>query len=309
MATSTTGLIAGADSRKASAAAAGAPRSTSRRAIGTEPHSHPAERTGQGGDRDGSAGLLGSDRANRHGGTNAAIAALIVTPSTRNGTAWKRDGDEDRGPVRDRRPVEQATAGPAGRALRARPRAATARRRRGRARLGAVDVGAVTARLRANVTTTCSAIIATDRRLSGSRSLRPSGRGDGSHRSQVRLGGFGMATQILSNALVGRRRRAVVAAGAVSRRRWPPGRAARRPVGHHHRRSLAVRPGLGAVRTGASGKTTDVHLLAYNDFHGNLEPGGQNLYGQFAGGAAYLAKAVKDAAGPVRRRRGDDVRR
>jgi 5'-nucleotidase len=40
-------------------------------------------------------------------------------------------------------------------------------------------------------------------------------------------------------------------------------------------------------------KTTDVHLLAYNDFHGTLEPGSQSLYGQFAGGAAYLAKVVK----------------
>jgi len=40
--------------------------------------------------------------------------------------------------------------------------------------------------------------------------------------------------------------------------------------------------------------TTDVHLLAFNDLHGTLEPGGNNIYGQFAGGAAYLAKAVKD---------------
>ncbi len=40
--------------------------------------------------------------------------------------------------------------------------------------------------------------------------------------------------------------------------------------------------------------TTDVHLLAFNDFHGNLEPAGLNIYGQFAGGAAFLAKAVKD---------------
>jgi 5'-nucleotidase len=40
--------------------------------------------------------------------------------------------------------------------------------------------------------------------------------------------------------------------------------------------------------------TTDVHLLAFNDLHGNLEAAGLNIYGQFAGGAAYLAKAVKD---------------
>ena len=42
------------------------------------------------------------------------------------------------------------------------------------------------------------------------------------------------------------------------------------------------------------GSTTDVHLLAWNDFHGNLEPTGLNIYGQFAGGAAWLAKAVED---------------
>jgi 5'-nucleotidase len=41
-------------------------------------------------------------------------------------------------------------------------------------------------------------------------------------------------------------------------------------------------------------RTMTAHLLAYNDFHGNLEAAGNNLYGQFAGGAAYLAKAIKD---------------
>ena len=40
--------------------------------------------------------------------------------------------------------------------------------------------------------------------------------------------------------------------------------------------------------------TTEVHLLAFNDLHGNLEAGGLNIYGKFAGGAAYLAKVVKD---------------
>ena len=38
--------------------------------------------------------------------------------------------------------------------------------------------------------------------------------------------------------------------------------------------------------------TTDVHVLAFNDFHGNLEPGTLNIYGQFAGGAAWLAQAI-----------------
>jgi len=43
-----------------------------------------------------------------------------------------------------------------------------------------------------------------------------------------------------------------------------------------------------------SQRTTDVHLLAFNDLHGNLEAASLNIYGKFAGGAAYLAKAVKD---------------
>jgi 5'-nucleotidase len=41
-------------------------------------------------------------------------------------------------------------------------------------------------------------------------------------------------------------------------------------------------------------RTTDVHLLAFNDLHGNLEAASLNIYGRFAGGAAYLAKAIKD---------------
>jgi 5'-nucleotidase len=41
-------------------------------------------------------------------------------------------------------------------------------------------------------------------------------------------------------------------------------------------------------------RTTDVHLLGFNDFHGNLEAAGLNVYGRFAGGGAYLTKAIKD---------------
>jgi 5'-nucleotidase len=41
-------------------------------------------------------------------------------------------------------------------------------------------------------------------------------------------------------------------------------------------------------------KMTDIHILAFNDLHGTLQAGGNNIYGRFAGGAAYLAKAVKD---------------
>jgi 5'-nucleotidase len=42
-----------------------------------------------------------------------------------------------------------------------------------------------------------------------------------------------------------------------------------------------------------SGHTAkEVHLLAFNDLHGTLDPLGQTQYGQFAGGAAFLAKKV-----------------
>jgi 5'-nucleotidase len=48
-------------------------------------------------------------------------------------------------------------------------------------------------------------------------------------------------------------------------------------------------------------RTTPLHVLAWNDFHGNLEPDGLNIYGRFAGGAAYLARAVKDRQDSYRR--------
>ena len=44
---------------------------------------------------------------------------------------------------------------------------------------------------------------------------------------------------------------------------------------------------------GHQDRTTDLHVLTWNDFHGNLEPAGLNIYGHFAGGAAYLAELVK----------------
>jgi 5'-nucleotidase len=41
-------------------------------------------------------------------------------------------------------------------------------------------------------------------------------------------------------------------------------------------------------------KASSVHILAFNDLHGNLQAGGNNIYGEFAGGAAYLAKMLKE---------------
>ncbi len=59
-------------------------------------------------------------------------------------------------------------------------------------------------------------------------------------------------------------------------------------------RTLADKVSVTYHHPGKKTRTTDVHLLAFNDLHGNLEADGLNIYGQFAGGAAYLAKAIKD---------------
>jgi 5'-nucleotidase len=59
-------------------------------------------------------------------------------------------------------------------------------------------------------------------------------------------------------------------------------------------RSLSDRVSVQFQQPTAAQKTTVAHVLAYNDFHGNLEAASLNLYGQFAGGGAYLAKAIKD---------------
>jgi 5'-nucleotidase len=53
---------------------------------------------------------------------------------------------------------------------------------------------------------------------------------------------------------------------------------------------------------GHHGDTTDLHVLAWNDFHGTLEPASQNIYGRFAGGAAYLAKLVNERQATYDRR-------
>jgi 5'-nucleotidase len=53
---------------------------------------------------------------------------------------------------------------------------------------------------------------------------------------------------------------------------------------------------------GHHGATTELHVLAWNDFHGNLEPASLNIYGKFAGGAAYLAKLVNERQAQYSRR-------
>ena len=72
-----------------------------------------------------------------------------------------------------------------------------------------------------------------------------------------------------------------------------PNRAAADNITISGARSLADQVSV-RYSTAKQGETTDIHLLAFNDLHGNLEAAGNNIYGRFAGGAAYLAKAVKD---------------
>lgn len=85
------------------------------------------------------------------------------------------------------------------------------------------------------------------------------------------------------------------AAGGVTSSAPPPGAV---PVagavsGATGAASLAGTVTVGRRRPTAR-RTTDVHVLAFNDFHGTLEPGTANVYGRFAGGAAPLAGLLHD---------------
>src|SRR6266699_3160514 len=80
----------------------------------------------------------------------------------------------------------------------------------------------------------------------------------------------------------------VVAAPLAARNQAPPD-----GVTISGARSLSDQVSV-SYRAADSQPTTDVNLLAFNDLHGNLEAASLNIYGKFAGGAAYLAKAVKD---------------
>ena len=88
VATSTTGLIAGAAKRNVRAAAGATPRAIKLLVIGTEAHSQPGnsapDRPATGTAK---APLLGRTRRNTAGDTNAAIPALSSTPRARKGTA------------------------------------------------------------------------------------------------------------------------------------------------------------------------------------------------------------------------------
>ena len=88
VATSTTGLMAGAASMNVNAAAPTAPSPKRRRATGTEPHSQPGRAAPPTpATRIAAAGLRGNQRASRSGVTNAATSPLITIPSARKGIA------------------------------------------------------------------------------------------------------------------------------------------------------------------------------------------------------------------------------
>lgn len=72
-----------------------------------------------------------------------------------------------------------------------------------------------------------------------------------------------------------------------------PNKAAADPVIISGARSLSDQVVVD-FSNGKKTSTTDVHVLAFNDLHGTLDPAGNNLYGRFAGGAAFLSKLLKD---------------
>ena len=113
VATRTTGLIAGAASRKASAAESGRPCPISRRATGTDAHSQPGS-TAPASPATGtaSAGRLGSSRPSAAGDTKAAISPDSTTPSTRNGNACTQTATNT---VAAMRTVEPSSAWASGR--------------------------------------------------------------------------------------------------------------------------------------------------------------------------------------------------
>lgn len=88
VAVSTIGLIAGAESRNAIAAAGVTPRRTSAPATGTDAHSQPGRiAPAMPAIGTASTGFFGSARVKNVAGTNTAIPADSSTPSTRKGSA------------------------------------------------------------------------------------------------------------------------------------------------------------------------------------------------------------------------------
>ena len=119
VATSTTGLMAGADSMNVSAAAPVVPSPNSRRATGTDPHSQPGRAAPPTpATATAIAGRRGSQRASLSAETKAAISPLITTPSTRNGSACtKTPQNTVAATARSGLPATNALIAPAARAI------------------------------------------------------------------------------------------------------------------------------------------------------------------------------------------------
>jgi hypothetical protein len=88
VATSTTGLTAGAASMKVKAAAPATPSPNSRRATGTDPHSQPGSAAPETPAARMAAGVRrGDPRASRSGDSNTVISPLTTTPKPKDSSA------------------------------------------------------------------------------------------------------------------------------------------------------------------------------------------------------------------------------
>ena len=101
-----------------------------------------------------------------------------------------------------------------------------------------------------------------------------------------------------------------VALGVGARRRRSHRRAPAAPTRHDRRRAIALRQGLGHVPAAeASRARPTCTCWPSTTSTATSRPAGQNIYGQFAGGAAYLAKAIKDRQAQYGDHAGDGLRR
>ena len=88
-----------------------------------------------------------------------------------------------------------------------------------------------------------------------------------------------------------------------------PNKAAAGPIISGAQVACRTRSSVSFAACRRANDASDVHILAFNDLHGNAGSArGQNIYGQFAGGAAYLAKVVKDEQAQYGVAAGDRVR-
>ena len=313
--TSTTGLIAGAERRNVSAAAG--ENAARDEPPGDRHRAALAARAGRAGDRGDGHGQRRSVRQQRaagsRAGTNAAIAALIVTPSTRNGIAWTV--------IATKIVAQCATAGLSSKSCSRGRRAAAATmtatttpmpRSPSAVRAGARPRGRLRSRqhpprpppIRGEPSTALRRPVHQKPKHRSARFESIARRQESRHQGEGTAHGE-KASDVWGAqlALAGIAIAVVLAAPLAS-----PNKASGGPI-ISGARSLSDKIVVKFAAAPPKIDTTDVHLLAFNDLHGTLDPGTNNLYGQFAGGAAFLAKAVKDEAGAVRRPRGDDLRR